>query len=151
MKKNLVIETISGLLVLLFVYTALNKLLNTAQFAYTISRVPLIEPFAGFLSFAAPVTELLISAALIFPPTRLAGLYAAFLLMAAFTVYVTAMVFFLKDLPCSCGGVLKDLTWKQHIAFNLFFTAISAFAIKIYPHKNLVATTSLPVQQDNYR
>jgi hypothetical protein len=35
------------------------------------------------------------------------------------------MLLFTPKLPCSCGGVLKNLSWKEHLMFNFCFTAIA--------------------------
>jgi putative oxidoreductase len=53
--------------------------------------------------------------------------------MLLFTFYILYMLLFEKHLPCSCGGVLKEMTWKQHLVFNLFFTAIAFTGLKILP------------------
>ncbi|WP_442892031.1 hypothetical protein [Chryseobacterium sp. VD8] len=34
-------------------------------------------------------------------------------------------------MPCSCGGVIKNLTWPQHLIFNLFFVVITSLAIRV--------------------
>lgn len=39
------------------------------------------------------------------------------------------MMSFSKRLPCSCGGVIALLSWKQHIAFNLFFLSLAVIGI----------------------
>jgi hypothetical protein len=72
----------------------------------------------------------------------LPGLYASLVLMLAFTIYTAAVLLHaFKYVPCSCGGVIRKLTWPQHLVFNLFFVGISVAAIillkKIQP-KNAV-------------
>jgi len=57
-------------------------------------------------------------------------LYASLILMMAFTIYtVTVLLHAFRYVPCSCGGVIKKLTWPQHLVFNLFFVAISLLGI----------------------
>jgi hypothetical protein len=48
--------------------------------------------------------------------------------MLAFTGYVIAVVSFSKELPCSCGGVLQEMSWGQHIVFNIVFTLLALVA-----------------------
>jgi len=56
-------------------------------------------------------------------------LYYAFVLMTVFTLYIAYMLLFTPKLPCSCGGVLQQMTWKQHLLFNIGFTLLAAYAI----------------------
>jgi hypothetical protein len=34
-----------------------------------------------------------------------------------------------NDLPCSCGGVIQQMTWQQHILFNVVFIILSRIGI----------------------
>lgn len=125
MRRQFIIEIISSLLILLFLYTALSKLLDYTSFKSVLSKSPLIGSMAAVVALALPITEGLVSILLFFPRTRLWGLYSALALMTGFTVYLAYMIFFTPHLPCSCGGVLKQMTWNQHLVFNIFFLLLS--------------------------
>ena len=128
-KYTLLIDIISAVLLLLFLYTALSKLMHFVEFKLTLAESPLLKPFSAMLSWLLPVTELAIVLLLFIPLTRRAGLYASFFLLLIFTLYLSLMILLKQDLPCSCGGVLKSLSWPQHICFNLFFVALAATGI----------------------
>lgn len=131
MKRNqLIIEIISGLLILLFLYTGLSKLLEHDTFVYNLGKSPLLTPFAGFLSIALPVGEIILAGLLLMKRTQLMGLWLSLGLLGVFTIYLIYMVNFTDHLPCSCGGVIAKMSWKQHIFFNLFFVLLSAIAIR---------------------
>jgi putative oxidoreductase len=125
MKRNLIIEIISSLFILLFMYTALSKLLDFNSFKTVLSRSPLIGGRSAIVALALPIAEILVSVLLFFPKTRLWGLYGSFVAMLIFTLFLAYMISFAPKLPCSCGGVLKQMTWKQHLVFNIFFLLIS--------------------------
>jgi len=125
MKRNLTIEIISSLLILLFVYTAISKLFDYTAFKNVLSRSPLIASKAGIVALALPITEGLVSLLLFVPRTRLWGFYGSVAIMSVFTLYLAYMINFTPKLPCSCGGVLKQMTWNQHLIFNIFFLALS--------------------------
>ena len=127
------IQLISSLLAALFVYTGLNKMLDYEVFRSQLGRSPFIESFAGLTSATLPSFELAIAALLCLPATRLLGLYLSFGLMCLFTGYIYIMLTYAYDLPCSCGGVLAALSWKDHLIFNIAFTALSAIAVLLYP------------------
>jgi len=59
------------------------------------------------------------------------GFYAAFGLMVILTVYLALMLGTQQHLPCSCGGAIEGLTWRQHVLFNLFFLALAGLGIKL--------------------
>jgi hypothetical protein len=131
MKRNTVVEIISSLLVLLFVYAAVSKLLDYQTFKVQLSKSPFITQFAGVTAWALPLGELLVAAALTFRLTRLLGLYASLFLMTMFTAYIWAMLNYSYDVPCSCGGVLSKMGWKEHFWFNVGFTLLSFAGILI--------------------
>src|SRR5665213_3524955 len=114
MKKSIT-DIIAGLLILLFTYTAITKLTNQQHFQVVISQMLLIKYVAGFISFALPITELVVCALLFVPDTRLLGLYASLALLITFTVYIGYMILFAPKLPCNCGGVLEQMSWTQHL------------------------------------
>jgi len=129
MKRTTIIEIISALFILLFVYTASSKLLGYDNFRGTIVKSAFLRPYVDIVAWLVPSIELIVSALLFFPRTRLLGLYGSLGLMIAFTLYVGLLLAFEKNLPCSCGGVISKLTWKEHLIFNSFFTVLAAIAI----------------------
>jgi hypothetical protein len=79
--------------------------------------------------------EFLLVLLLAVPRWRLKGLYASTALMIAFTLYIIALMSFNDTLPCSCGGILAQLSWGQHIIFNTVFIGLGIIGIKL--EKNL--------------
>lgn len=136
MKQNIIIEIICFLLIILFVYAALSKLFAYADFKNQLTRSPLVKNWAGVVAFVLPAVELIAAGLLTLSTTRKAGLLLSFVLMALFTGYIIYMLLFEKNLPCSCGGVLKKLTWKQHIVFNIFFLLTAIAGMRLEKNKN---------------
>ncbi len=136
MKQELTIKFICTLLVFLFVYAAASKLADIKTFMADMYNQPFPAFVKPILVWAVPFTELAIAALLIFDTTRLIGLYASLILMVGFTFYTAVVLLhFFEYVPCSCGGVIKNLSWKQHLVFNLFFAGISLIGIFKYPLK----------------
>jgi hypothetical protein len=46
--------------------------------------------------------------------------------MAAFTGYIGFMLLSNIELPCSCGGVISSLSWKNHLVFNILFLLLAS-------------------------
>ncbi|WP_205513826.1 MauE/DoxX family redox-associated membrane protein [Longitalea arenae] len=138
LRKELIIEIICCLLILLFIYSALSKLSDYDRFTVQLSKSPYITTYAALISWSIPAIEMLIALFLVIKRTRLVGLYASFFLMSLFTAYLIVMLNFSYYIPCSCGGVLENLSWNQHILFNSFFIVIAA-AASIMQHKHIYA------------
>jgi hypothetical protein len=125
LRKKKFTEAASSLLILLFVYTAVSKLIDFRNFQVVLSRSSLIGKSASLIAWLLPFVELAAAALLFLPATRLRGLFSSFILMLVFTVYIALMLLNSEKLPCSCGGVLGSLSWKEHLLFNIFFTLIA--------------------------
>lgn len=132
MRRDVTIEIICGLLVLLFVYTSISKLLAYHSFAAVLRNSPLIGNYADVMAILLPVAELAIAIMLLVPSLKGTGLYASFILMLAFTGYICYMLLFSPHLPCSCGGAIAKLTWKQHLVFNILFSIIAFTGIRLH-------------------
>lgn len=127
--KEVLIELISILFVVLWLYTGLNKLLDYNAFKSQLEKSPFVEHFSGFISLAMPAGEMFLGAMLVYKTSRLFGLYLSFALMLLFTGYVWLMLNYAYDLPCSCGGIVSQLSWSEHLWFNIGFTSLSMIAI----------------------
>ena len=130
MKKRIYIEAISFISIILFLYTAINKLADYSTFREQIALSPILEPFSGVIAWMLPLIELATATLLFFPKWRLLGLYAACGLMLIFTIYISALFIVDDKLPCSCGGIIDLLSWKQHLILNIGLTILLAMGIK---------------------
>ncbi len=123
--RNGIIEICSALLIILYGYTALDKLYNHHIFQITLTKSPIIHSIAPVVSWIIPLVEILIVVGLFFLRTRKLAFFTSFFLLILFTTYIAYMVKFVPNLPCSCGGVIAKLSWGQHIFFNSFFILVS--------------------------
>jgi hypothetical protein len=137
MKKDTVIKIICTLLVFLFAYAAISKLLDYSTFHVQLSQSPYITSFASVIAWALPVVELAVAVSFAFNHLRLHAFYAALFLLSLFTAYLVAMLNFSYYIPCSCGGLLSSLSWGQHIVFNIVFILLSLTGIQLSVDENL--------------
>lgn len=132
MKKERITDLISALLLLLFLYTALSKLLDMQGFREQVHLQVLPAWAADLLVLVLPPMELLAAGLLFFHKTRLAGFCLAGGLLVLFTGYVALVLLHaFGSVPCSCGGVLKTMNWQTHLYFNLAFTLLSLAGIAL--------------------
>jgi putative oxidoreductase len=137
-KKQVTLECVCALLILLFLYASMSKFLDFKTFIDEMNNQPLPNAWTPFLVWSIPLVEIVISTSLIFEYTRLLGLYASLVVMVIFTVYTgIVLLHFFPYIPCSCGGVIRHLTWSQHLILNLFYIFISVLGIILQQRKSL--------------
>jgi len=125
MKQKVAIEIISSLLILLFVYAASSKLIEYSTFKIQLMNLLFFKTFAGLIAWIVPSVELLTVLLLTIKVTRIIGLYASLIMLLIFTLYIAGMLLSGKQLPCSCGGIIQQFSWKEHLIFNIFFLLLS--------------------------
>ena len=123
------ITLFSILLTLLFVYTSVSKLMHLDTFQLRVERMPYIAPYALVISWSVPFLELVIAGLLWFPRYRIMALYASFILLGLFTTYIIIVLKYSDSIPCSCGGVISTLGWKDHILLNISFMVLALLGI----------------------
>lgn len=118
-------SVLSSLLILLFVYAAISKLLVSSSFFQTLKAYPLLSSLPGVVVYVVPIAELVTVFLLLVSKTRAIGYWCSLLLLSLFTLYIIYLLLGAAKLPCSCGGVLSQLSWPEHIVFNLLFLVVS--------------------------
>ena len=129
--KTNIIYSIALLYILLFIYAAISKILDFENFQVQLGQSPLLSAYANFTSYAVPIIELLICCLLLIPRCRIIGLFAAYGLMVMFTAYIYIILNYSSFIPCSCGGILEDLSWNQHIIFNIVFIILAIIGVLV--------------------
>lgn len=137
--KKFLSELFSFLLILLFAYAALTKLFQFSKFKTQLAWSPLVHAHPALVAVLIPAAELLAVLLLALQSTRRTGFLLSLFLMASFTFYIIYMLAYADHLPCSCGGVLQQMTWKQHLLFNIFFTGLALAGILTNPKNKRLA------------
>lgn len=134
LKKNhqvLLLKISCAILILLWVYTALNKLIDLQEFRLQLNNQNFSKTTAALLLYLIPISELLAVLLLLFKKTISIGLTLSTILLTIFTAYIfLVLIGFYDKIPCSCGGVLKEMGWTAHLFFNLFFLSLNLIALK---------------------
>ena len=114
------------LLIAMFSYAAVSKLLIFEAFRQQLARQPFPHFISVALSYALPAAETLAVLLLIFTRTRRKGLVLSLALLGGFTLYILLiLVGYWEKVPCPCGGILNHFSWTQHLLFNLAFLLIT--------------------------
>ncbi len=127
--RIIILEIICFLLILLFVYAAVSKIIDFQKFTVQIGQSPLLTGFGDWLPQLVIGAELSVSVMVAVQRWRLFGLFGAFSLMTMFTAYIIAILHFSNFIPCSCGGILEKFGWIEHLYFNGAFVVLGLIGI----------------------
>lgn len=117
---------ISGLLIILWTYSSFSKVFELDKFKHAMATQVFPKWIGKIFVFIIPLSEIAIIALLILPDTRLIGMYASFIMMLAFTIYVAGSVFGVYERkPCACGGLFGRLGWNRHLNLNAILTLLA--------------------------
>ncbi|MEG9328980.1 MauE/DoxX family redox-associated membrane protein [Salinimicrobium catena] len=126
-------ELISFLLITLWIYAAVGKLLQFENFQIRLRQFPFISTYADLLAWLVPGVEIMIALLFFFPRLKDEAYLASTALLLVFTVYIIAVLNLSDSIPCSCNGVLPSLSWKEHILFNVGFLVLALAGLVISP------------------
>ena len=140
MKQNRLIEAISAILIVLFLYTGGQKVIDHSVFQIQLSRQPLPDWMLSILLWALPLAELTAAGLLVFFRTRTAGLSLSLALMLSFTVY-TALAYTeaFGYVPCACGRIFSSMGWGAHLLVNIILLTLNSAALYLSHVKPRIA------------
>jgi Methylamine utilisation protein MauE len=129
MKRTFLVDIIAYFFILLFLYTGVEKLADIHSFKDQLTGSPLLGSMAGIIAWGLPITEILLAIVLFLPGWQLRGLYAGLALMVIFTIYLGVILAIDNHISCSCGGIIENLSPRQHLWFNGAAIVLTALAI----------------------
>ncbi len=137
MNRRLFINISVFLIVFLLVYTGVSKLLDYEQFGTDLEKSPIIPTsLVPLITFALPISEILLALALLSTRWRKDAFLVSGFLFVLFTLYLCIILYAADYVPCSCGGVVAQMSWEWHIVMNVFFILISFISYYFLPNEN---------------
>jgi len=130
MEKTKIIQLITAALAALFCYAALSKLLHYQQSEHEMLNQVFPKDWAVVFVWLVPGIELTVVLLLIAKATQKVGLWAAAILLLTFSIYIAVvMTGVFGRIPCSCGGILKNMGYGTHLIFNLCFMIAACYGL----------------------
>ncbi|MBZ9650870.1 MauE/DoxX family redox-associated membrane protein [Psychroflexus montanilacus] len=136
--KGYIYQFIRFAFIVLMFYAAIHKLMDFTQFYNDLLNSPVFgnKHLARFVSAFVPIIELGIAGLLISAKYKEFAMYLASGLMLIFSIYIIWIMEFSADVPCSCGGIINNLTWQEHLLFNTGFLLLGILGIYIQTKKH---------------
>lgn len=131
MEKQQKISLPRIVLILLWTYTGMDKLLRWEQSRKALHNQVFPSELAEILAYTVPVSELLIVLLLLFSVSRWWGYLSSILLLTVFTTYVGLIwVGAFPRVPCNCAGILESLGWAEHLLLNFGMTGFAVWGLR---------------------
>lgn len=110
----------------LWVYTAVSKVMDAHGTYGALHNQVFPSWMADALWVGLPLVEMLAAIMLVYTPWRTYGFLLSTVMMGLFSAYIILVLTnVFGRVPCSCGGILNQLGWWEHLWFNLFFLGIA--------------------------
>lgn len=119
------------LFIVLFLYSGISKVIEFSRFKEQIAASPFKFPLSNKIALMIPIIEVGNVLLLCIPKWKMIGLHIALCLMIAFTVYIIVILLVDDNIPCSCGGLLENMSWPGHLIFNSIFILLAILGILI--------------------
>lgn len=132
MKKEDIIKIVAITIACLFAYAALSKMADYEKSLGEMRNQVFPNSIAAILTWLVPTVELILAVLLVVQVTRKKAVLASLILLSLFTVYIAVvMTGVFGRVPCSCGGILKNMSYGTHLIFNLFFVLLALLGLAI--------------------
>lgn len=125
-------RAVIALLILLWIYSGVSKLIESEETQLQILNQVFPKALSRAILWSISIIEILAAFLLSFRTSRQAGIIISVALMGVFNLYIVAVVQGLfRYTPCSCGGIIANLSWSQHLIFNACFLVLALYALVI--------------------
>ncbi|MFD2963680.1 MULTISPECIES: MauE/DoxX family redox-associated membrane protein [Olivibacter] len=122
--KEVVKKSICIVFVIVFVYAAIDKIWDHSKFVTQLGLSPFMFPGMDIAISKSVVVLLILSIMLLL--INPSDMVFPTLVIAAFTIYIIAVLTIAPFVPCSCIGLSDRFTWHQQLYINIFLLVLSA-------------------------
>jgi len=117
------------ILIALWSYAFFIKIIDFSHYQKQMADQPFAGIFKSVLTYGLLVFEGIAALLLIIGHQR-SGLRLSLMLLIAFSLYILFILAgYFPERPCSCGGFISKMSWKNHLWFNLALIAINSFCL----------------------
>jgi hypothetical protein len=111
-RRLIILETMTCLLVLLWLYTGLDKLVDYKSYWHSMCLQIFPRSVLKIIVPVVPIVELGIGLLFFRPKWRGYAYVSSLLLLVSFTIYVALIYFgYFPKRPCACAGLFEKMSW----------------------------------------
>lgn len=127
--RIIIVQLIVILLILLWLYAGITKVMDMPTFSKQLERMPYIGWMHSFIAVFLPILMILIAVLLAVPKLKLYGLYLSAGLLCCFALYIPSVLLFSDFVPCTCAGIRINLAWNAHLWITSISLVLNTLAI----------------------
>lgn len=124
MRKQWIVEGLLMMIVCLYVFVVVNKLVGFDPFVSQLKQQQLLRDYATLIAIGVPLVHSLLVVLIILPKTRSYAILASMLVIGAYTLYIG---FNLQEkfglAPCNCVGIWHTMSWETQYIINFVILA----------------------------
>jgi hypothetical protein len=132
-RRLIILETMTCLLVLLWLCTGLDKLVDYKSYWHSMYLQIFPRSVLKIMVPAVPIVELCAGLLFFRPKWREYAYVSSLLLLVSFTIYVALIYFgYFPKRPCACAGLFEKMSWGQHLIVNTCLSIIAFSALTLH-------------------
>jgi hypothetical protein len=130
-KPAMVVEILSYLFIVLFVYAALRKFLDLAMFSKELTRLRFLKQSSKGIIITISTIEIIVAILLAITRTRLLGLFCTFSLFVLYTIYLLFLLEYTKVIPPHFGEIIDYVTLPEYLFGNIILSYLGFITLNI--------------------
>ncbi|WP_270090350.1 MauE/DoxX family redox-associated membrane protein [Sphingobacterium sp. SYP-B4668] len=127
-------ESIRGLFITLFIYTAFVKWVQMPTFVGQMERMPFPDWAAPYVAYGLPSTMLILALLLMMNKKPKRTVCIAMGILSTLSIFIILIITrtISPSYPCACAGIL-GLSWNGHLMLNLVYILLGGIALILLP------------------
>lgn len=134
-RDKIIYISINYILLIVFAFAAITKLLEQEKFYTNLVNSPMLELpslVIHILSWLIPILEGVVVIGLIWKRFQIQAIYLIVILLITYIIYSLAILLVAPYSPCSCGGVIALIDWTQHLYLQIGLLSLTL--VEFYYH-----------------
>ncbi|WP_126973305.1 MauE/DoxX family redox-associated membrane protein [Gynurincola endophyticus] len=146
MRKQWIGEGMVMIIVCLYVFVAVSKVVGFDPFVSQLKQQQFIGNHAVLIAIIVPLLHALLAALIFIEKTRTAGLIISMLTLMGYNLYIASILLNKLGLaPCNCVGIWHTMSWETQYIINFLLLFMHWYCINnpIAPEKPTVITSGI--------
>ena len=134
-RDKIIYISINNILLIVFAFAAITKLLEQEKFYTNLVNSPILELpslVIHIMAWLIPILEVFVVIGLIWKRFQVQAIYLIVILLITYIIYTLAILLVAPYSPCSCGGVIALIGWTQHLYLQIGLLSLTF--VEMYYH-----------------
>ncbi|OPC67336.1 hypothetical protein DSC47_01130 [Elizabethkingia miricola] len=127
--KKIIPFAVSIFFVILFCYASISKILDFRNFQSQLGQSPGMAGYEIVVAYSIIFLQIITVILLCYQPFRILGLWFTFGILSVFAGYVAFILIYSENLPCTCIGLFKKISWKENLILNIGLVIVALAGI----------------------